>query len=90
MGRRSVINRHVDPEVFKDYIRSRNTTIRQLGSLCATNERTIRRMLKNEEVTLTIALDLCQYFDCDFNTLFGPDDRPAWKGSVETIVDRVN
>ena len=89
MGNRSVVKRHVDPDIFKNYIRSRGVTIRQLGSLCESKEKTIRRMLKDQEVTLTVALDLCTYFDCDFDTLFGPDDSSSWKGSVVTIMKKV-
>ena len=89
LGNRAVIKRHVDPDIFKAYIESRGVTLRQLGSLCESNEKTLRRMLKDQEVTLTVALDLCRYFDCDFNTLFGPDDSPSWRASVITILKKV-
>ena len=89
MGNRAVVKRHVDPDIFKEYIKSRGVTIRQLGSLCESNERTIRRMLKDQEVTLTVALDLCTYFDCNFDELFGPDDSNSWRGSVVTILKKV-
>ena len=89
MSNRAVIRRHVDPDIFKAYIESRGVTIRQLGSLCESNEKTIRRMLKDQEVTLTVALDLCRYFDCNFDTLFGPDDSDSWRDSVVTIFKKV-
>lgn len=89
MGNRAVVKRHVNPDIFKEYIKSRGVTIRQLGSLCETNEKTIRRMLKDEEVTLTVALDLCTFFDCNFNDIFGPDESAGWKGSVVTILKKV-
>lgn len=89
MGNRSVVKRHVDPDIFKEYIKNRGVTIRQLGSLCASNEKTIRRMLKDQEVTLTVALDLCTYFDCNFDTLFGPDKSNSWRNSVVNILKKV-
>lgn len=89
MGNRAVVKRHVDPDIFKEYIKNQGVTIRQLGSLCASNEKTIRRMLKDQEVTLTVALDLCTYFDCDFETLFGPDNSDSWHRSVITIMKKV-
>lgn len=89
MASRAISKRHVDPDIFKNYIKSRGVSIRQLGSFCETNERTIRRMLQDREVTLNIALDLCVYFDCDFDELFGPDDSPQWKKSVVTVLKKV-
>ena len=84
-----MIRRHVDPEVFKSYIKSRGLSIRQLDSYCNTSERTIRRMLKTEEVTLTVALDLCLYFDCDFDEIFGVDNSREWRKAVVTILKKV-
>lgn len=89
MANKATVRRHVDPEVFKNYIKSRGVSIRQLGSLCETNEKTIRRMLLDGEVTLTIGLDLCAYFDCDFNELFGYDNSPEWKKSMRNVLKRV-
>ena len=89
MGNRAVVKRHVDPDIFKEFIKERNITIRQLGSLCNSNEKTIRRMLKDEEVTLTVALDLCTFFDCNFDAIFGPDDSDKWRKSVVTIMKKV-
>lgn len=89
MASRSITKRHVDPDIFKDYIKSRGVSIRQLGSLCETNERTIRRMLQDREVTLNVALDLAIFFDCNFDALFGLDDNRRWKDSVATIMQKV-
>lgn len=89
MGSRATVKRHLDPDIFKAYVKAHGTSIRQLGELCATNERTIRRCVKDEEVTLTIALDLCAYFQCNFNELFGPDNSPQWKKSMVDILKRV-
>lgn len=89
MNNRAVFKRHVDPEVFKDFLSSRGVSIRQLGSLCEANEKTIRRMLKDEEVTLTVALDLSRYFDEDFTTMFGPDDSTRWNKAVVHIMKNV-
>jgi len=58
LGTRAVVKRHLDPDIFKAFIKERGVSIRQLGDLCATTERTIRRCIKDEEVTLTIALDV--------------------------------
>lgn len=89
MGNRATVKRHLDPDIFKNYLKEQGVSIRQLGSLCNTNERTIRRCIKDEEITLTVALDLCAYFGCNFNTIFGPDNSPQWKKSMVDIMKRV-
>lgn len=89
MSNRAVIKRHLDPDIFKNYIKSQGVSIRQLDNLCETTERTIRRMLKDEEITLTVALDICRCFDCNFNEIFGPDTSPEWKRSMVDILKRV-
>lgn len=89
MANTVVVRRHVDPDIFKAYIKSQGVSVRQLGSLCQANERTIRRMLLDKEVTLNVALDLCAYFNCNFNQLFGPDNSPEWKRSMVDILKRV-
>jgi plasmid maintenance system antidote protein VapI len=89
MSSNAVIKRHVDPDIFKAFIKEHNVSIRQLGSFCQTNEKSIRRMLQDREVTLNIALDLCTYFDCNFNQLFGQDTRPEWKKSMVDILKKV-
>lgn len=89
MASRSIKKRHIDPEHFKNFIKERGLSIRQLGNVCETNERSIRRILQDKEVTLNIALDLCIYLDCTFDDLFGPDDSPQWHQSVVTILKKV-
>lgn len=89
MASNAVIRRHVDPDIFKTYVKDQGMSIRQLGSLCETNEKSIRRMLKDQEVTLNVALDLCKMFDCNFNELFGPDPSPEWKKAMVDILKRV-
>ena len=89
MANKVVVKRHVDPDIFKNYIKSQGVSIRQLGSLCQANEKTIRRMLQDREVTLNVALDLCAYFNCNFNQIFGPDMSPEWKKSMVDILKRV-
>ena len=89
MANKAVIKRHVDPDIFKTYIKSQGMSIRQLGNVCETHEKTIRRMLQDRETTLNIALDLCAYFNCNFNDLFGPDNSPEWKRSMVDILKRV-
>ena len=89
MSNRAVIKRHVDPDIFKEFLKSKGLSIRQLDSLCETTERTIRRMLRDQEITLTVALDICRCFDCNFNEIFGPDKSPEWKKSMVDILKRV-
>lgn len=89
MNNRAVFKRHIDPDIFKEFLKSRGVSIRQLGSLCDTNERTIRRILKDGEITLTVALDLSRYFEEDFETMFGPDDSKRWKNAVVHIIKTV-
>lgn len=89
MASNAVIKRHVDPDIFKNYIKSRGISIRQLGSLCEANERTIRRMLQDGSVTLNVALDLCKCFDCNFDQIFGCDESPEWKKAMTDILKTV-
>lgn len=86
---RAAFKRHIDPDIFKAFIKERGISIRQLGLLCATNERTIRRALQDKEITLNVALDLSRYFDTDFETMFGIDDSPQWKRAVIHIIRNV-
>ena len=79
------IKRRIDPDIFKAYIKERGLTIRQLASLCETHENTIRRCLKDAEVTLTIGIDLCRTLDCDFDELFGKDDSVGWARSIDIL-----
>jgi DNA-binding XRE family transcriptional regulator len=72
------VKRHVDPVIFKEFLRRNNISIRQLGALVDTNEKTIRRMLQQEEVTLNVAVDLCTFFHCTFDDIFGKDDSVYW------------
>lgn len=74
----AAIRRRLDPTIFIQYLRDHNTSIRQLGSLIATTERTIRRCVKQEWVTLNIAIDICRYFECTFDEVFGPDNSTYW------------
>ena len=89
MGNSVYVKRHVDPDIFKQFIKSRGVSIRQLGSYCACNDRTIRRTLKCEEITLNVALDIAAFFDADFDELFGPDDSYAWTRSKKRIFSQV-
>ena len=89
MSSQAVVKRHVDPQIFREFIKSKNVSIRQLGAVCATNEKTIRRMLQDKEVTLNVGLDLCTYLDCTFNELFGIDMSPEWKRSMVSILKKV-
>lgn len=78
MGNRAVVKRHLDPDIFKSYIKSKGLSIRQLGNLVDTNEKTIRRIVQQQEVSLNVAIDLCIFFGCTFDDLFGPDNTPGW------------
>jgi DNA-binding XRE family transcriptional regulator len=89
MANRVSLKRHVDPDIFKEFIKSKGMSIRQLGIYCDANERTIRRMLDQRQVTLTIAFDICQVFDCDFNDIFGPDDSNEWKEAKNFLQKKI-
>lgn len=82
MSNRVNLKRHVNPEVFKEFIKSKGLSIRQLEMYCDCSEKTIRRALKQESISLNVALDICQHFDCDFNEIFGPDESDGWKDAV--------
>lgn len=83
--KRISFKRHVDPNVFKTYISSQGLSIRQLGIYIDCNEKTIRRMLKDEEVTLNVALSMIRFFECTFDDIFGVDDSPDWAQAKELI-----
>lgn len=78
MANSATVKRKVDPVIFKEFLRRNNISIRQLGALVATNEKTIRRMLQQGEVTLNVAVDLCTFFHCTFDDIFGVDDTVYW------------
>ena len=89
MSNKATFKRRINPDIFKAFIKERGVSIRQIGDLCDTNERTIRRILKDEEITLTVALDLSRYFETDFETMFGPDNSTRWKRAVVHIIKNV-
>lgn len=85
MANRVVLKRHVDPDIFKNFLKERNISIRQLGIYCDANERSIRRMLKTGSVSLTIAMDICQFFHVDFDEIFGPDTTDEWTSAKDFL-----
>lgn len=70
--------RNIDADIFKRFLKSRETSIRQIGRETDITERTIRRNIQEGCVTITTALILCDYFNTDCNTMFGPDDSSNW------------
>ena len=89
MGSSYRITRHVDPDIFKNYIKEKGLSIRQLGDYCNTTERTIRRMVNDQEVTLNVAIDLCNYFHCNFDDIFGPDESEQWGYTKNRILNQI-
>lgn len=89
MANKAVIRRHLNPDIFKQFLKDHNTSIRQLGGLIETNERTLRRCVKQESVTLNIALDICMFFNCNFDDVFGPDDSNFWHKARFNILKMV-
>ena len=79
------IKRHVDVNTFKAFIKSKGLSTTTLANLSESSEKTIKRCLKEGYVTLGVGIDLCRTLDCDFVTLFGPDDSPEWKKSMVTL-----
>lgn len=82
MEKRVKLKRHVDPEVFNEFIKSKGLSIRQLELYCDCSEKTIRRALKQEEISLNVGLDICQHLKCNFDQAFGKDDSESWKEAV--------
>ena len=82
MDKRVKLKRHVDPEVFNEFIKSKGLSIRQLELYCDCSEKTIRRALKQEEISLNVGLDICQHLKCNFDQVFGKDDSESWKEAV--------
>jgi len=76
------IKRHVDAEIFKSYLKSKNMSIGMLANLSESSEKTIKRCLKDGSVTLGVALDLCQTLQCNFIDLFGEDESSMWKKTM--------
>ena len=79
------IKRNINPEVFKSYLASRNMSISTLAAISESSEKTIRRCLKDRQVTLGVALDLCQSLECNFVTLFGEDSSEKWKRTMTKL-----
>lgn len=78
MANRLSRKRSVDPDIFKKYLKDRELSIRELGKVLDTNERTIRRLVDSREVTITVALDICSYFNDTCTNIFGPTDSLDW------------
>lgn len=76
------IKRHINVDVFKDFIKSRGLSVTTLANLSESSEKTIKRSLKDGYVTLGVGIDLCRTLDCDFDELFGPDESSEWKKSM--------
>lgn len=89
MNKRVKLKRHVDPDIFKEYIKSQGLSIRQLEPYTGVSERTIRRGLSDGEFTIGIALQLCQYFECDFDIIFGEDKSEDWRKAVVFVLKNV-
>ena len=82
MSKRVSLKRHVDPDVFTEFIKSKGLSIRQLELYCDCSEKTIRRALKQEEISLNVGLDICQHLECSFDDAFGKDESDKWKEAV--------
>lgn len=89
MPNKVVLKRHVDPDIFKAFIKAQGLSIRQIEPYTGVSERTIRRGLQQEEFTLNIALQLCQYFECDFDEIFGPDHSERWRQTATFVLKNV-
>ena len=76
------IKRKVNVDIFKSYLKSRDTSVTQLANLAESSEKTIKRCLKEECVTLGVAIDLCRVLECSFIDLFGEDESPQWKKTM--------
>lgn len=78
---KDVVKRKVDSEQFKLYAESRGYSIRKLGRQdeLGVDERTIRRILKEGEATVTLLYALCVFLECDMETLCGPDESYIWQ-----------
>lgn len=76
------IKRHVDVNTFKTFIKSKGLSISTLANLSESSEKTIKRCLKDEYVTLGVGIDLCRTLECSFNELFGEDSSPEWKRNI--------
>ena len=83
------LKRHVDPDIFKAFLKSKGLSIRQLETYCDVSERTIRRCLQQEEITLNIALELCRVFDVNFDEIFGPDTSDRWRESMVFLYKKI-
>lgn len=79
MANRLSRKRMLDPDIFKLYLKNHNSSIRELGSVLNTNEKTIRRCVDARAITLTIAMEICDYFDDTCTHIFGPDHSREWQ-----------
>lgn len=76
------IKRHVDANVFKEFLKNKGLSITTLANLAESSEKTIKRSVKEGYVTLGVGIDLCRTLNCSFDELFGPDTSPEWKRSM--------
>ena len=78
MGNKISLKRSVDPDMFKAFLKNHGTSIRMLAKEIDINEKTIRRAIDDREISLTVALILCDHFNVPCSSLFGPDRSEDW------------
>ncbi len=76
------VKRKINADTFKNYLKSRNMSVTQLANLAESSEKTIKRCVKDQSVTLGVAIDLCRVLGCSFIDLFGEDNSTEWKKTM--------
>lgn len=88
MANKRVPRRRVDGETFRNYLKSRSMSIKEIAERTDISERTIRRGLSDKEFTATIVLELCHFFRENADTLFGPDDSRGWNENINYLCNK--
>ena len=69
MSNRSVPKRKIDSDIFKSYLKNVGLSIRELAKKTDAHERTLRRSLDDEEMSITVLLELSTILYLGINLL---------------------
>ena len=89
MARRSIPKVSVDAERFRRYLEYRDTTLAALARAVGVNPRYLYRSMEEGSISLTMALAICEYFDCRIEIPFGPQDHMAIGRFARSVIEHL-
>jgi len=82
MANQKVRNRSVDSDIFKNYLKNRGLSVKDVCSKTSLSEKTLKRCLEDGFMSIGIVLDICYALDDGADNLFGEDTSPSWQKSL--------